>query len=460
MYKIGSLVILILAYNSCLLAQNTNAKIISEISLTLIPPSPVTDEIMLDIRAGIHNNNDSPKTIDIAFFLDKETMENTLHHEKLLIRGKSSKGIKFFWPTKNKSGEHKIILVCRYGENIDRVERSMQIITSDIPSTRKIDGAFMGFYHWSETEGKYWNADIKRMTDDQWRELVNAQHELEMNIIVMQELFRNQMYVDKHNIEKEGYRGLAYYPSHLFQKRMPITAHDPVEAVLSQADKNGMNVFIGVGLYAWFDFTKGSLEWHKKVANELWKKYGHHTSFYGWYISEEKDGGLGTSRQREDIVNFFKGFSAYVHKLAPDKPVMLATNSYNIHSAEATYARLLPFLDILCPFGFHRMPKGDYTGEEAANVLQKLCNNARTHLWMDMEVFDFAPDTALVPRPITGLLSDLQRFPNFEKIICYQFPGLLNSPDMSIKPGGEKTVQLFLDYKKYLDEWHKYKKIN
>src|SRR5438067_7694883 len=106
----------------------------------------------------------------------------------------------------------------------------------------------MGFYHWSETEGKHWNADIRTMTDNQWRELIDAQHELGMDIIVMQEVFRNQMYVDQHHIEKEGYKGFSYYPSHLFPGRMPITSQDPVEAVLSEADKNGMSVFVAVGL--------------------------------------------------------------------------------------------------------------------------------------------------------------------------------------------------------------------
>jgi len=124
---------------------------------------------------------------------------------------------------------------------------------------------------------------------------------------------------------------------------------------------------------------------------------------------------------------------------------MLATNSHNVRSAQAAYAKLLPYLDILCPFGFHRKPKNDLTGEQVAAMLQKLCDIASSHLWMDMEVFDFehgAPGTldALVSRPIKGLLSDLHRFPNFEKIICYQFPGLISSPDMSIKPGGENTM--------------------
>ena len=450
------LVIIILILNSASLQAQNIANKKQLVSLTLIPPSPITDQINLDIRAGIWNHGNIPKTFSVYFYLDQEKDGNTLYQKKITVGSNSSSGVKFLWPTKTKAGEHKIILVCRAGNNIFRKVNTIEIIASNIRSTKKIDGAWINFYHWSDEEGKHWNADIKKATDNQWRELIDAQHELAMNIVVMQELFRNQMYVDSNRIEKDGYKGFAFYPSNLFPGRMPIAAKDPVEDVLSEADKNGMHVFVGVGLYAWFDFSKGSLEWHKKVANELWEKYGHHPSFYGWYVSEEMDGGLGNAHQRKDIVDFFREFSDFVHKLTPDKPIMLATNSQHISSAIETYKKLLPNLDILCTFGFHRMPKGDYTGEEAANVLQELCNASSTHLWMDMEVFDFehgAPGTldALVPRPVKGLLSDLRRFPNFEKIICYQFPGLLNSPASSIHPGGENTVKLFLDYKKYLD---------
>ncbi len=425
------------------------------VSLTLIPPSPVTDQIILDIRAGIRNEGKTSKAFEVNFYLDTENNSNLLNHSNIVVAPKTANAVKFRWPTNNKAGDHKIILVCKSGKNIYRYQRLISILSSTIRSTKQIDGAWINFYHWSDEEGKHWNADIKKMTNDQWRELINAQHQLEMNVVVMQELFRNQVYVDAQTIEKDGYKGRAFYPSKLFPERMPIAANDPVEAVLSEADKNGMDVFVAVGLYAWFDFTKGSLEWHKKVAKELWDKYGHHPSFYGWYISEEMDGGLGDEKHREQIVDFFKGFSKYVKTLAPEKPVMLATNSHNVRSAQATYARLLPYLDILCPFGFHRMPKDDYTGEEVAAVLQKLCDNASSHLWMDMEVFDFEKGAAgtldaLVPRPIKGLLSDLHRFPNFEKILCYQYPGLMNSPEMSIKPGGENTVKLFLAYKNYL----------
>jgi hypothetical protein len=67
-----------------------------------------------------------------------------------------------------------------------------------------------------------------------------------------------------------------------------------------------------------------------------------------------------------------------------------------------------------------------------------------------MEAFLF-DGKALVPRPIGGLLGDMRRFPNFEKILCYQYPGIFNAPESRITPGGPPTVVLYKDYRKYLE---------
>ena len=84
-------------------------------------------------------------------------------------------------------------------------------------------------------------------------------------------------------------------------------------------------------------------------------------------------------------------------------------------------------------------------------VFQSLCDAAGTHLWMDVESFVFRNGVELHPRPIEGLISDFRRFPNFERILHYQFPGRMSSPEMSRKPGGEPSVKLYLDYKKWLE---------
>ena len=103
-------------------------------------------------------------------------------------------------------------------------------------------------------------------SDDQWREMIRSMHKVGMDIIVIQEVFRNEQYVGKHDVTIETYQGKAFYPSDLYEGRMEIAAKDPVEAILAEADKHGMHVMMGVGMFAWFDFTPESLEWHKRVA--------------------------------------------------------------------------------------------------------------------------------------------------------------------------------------------------
>ena len=97
------------------------------------------------------------------------------------------------------------------------------------------------------------------MTCDQWREMIRSMHAVGMDIVVLQELFRNQAYVGDHSLTVSNYSGKAFYPSRLYPGRMDIACDDPVEAILSECDSLGMNVMMGVGMFAWFDFTPESL---------------------------------------------------------------------------------------------------------------------------------------------------------------------------------------------------------
>ena len=449
----------LLAISSLLPAKN-------DVLLTLIPPGKVTDKINLDIRAGVVNNTDTDKTYNVSLYWDHVNEESLLSNDSFTLISGRSEVIKVNFPTKGKQGIHKVLLRVSDGTNNYREEKKVEIIKSSIRSTQMISGAWAGIYHWSEIEGKHWNNDIKKMTDGQWKEMVRAMHKIDMDMIVVQEVFRNEQYVGKHSQTVENYAGKAFYPSALYSERMPITAKAPLEAIFSEADKNDMQVLVGVGMYAWFDFTSESLKWHKRVAKELWELYGHHKSFYAFYISEESGGGLDnwekTAEQRQqrkdDIVNFFKEMKAYCNSFAPGKPIMLATNSFEVPNGMDTYPKLLDYLDILCPFGFARMPKGDLTGKETADLLQDVCDKKGAHLWFDLEAFLFNPDNSLYPRPIEEIVHDLNLFDNFEKILCYQFPGVFNDPKMSIRIGEESTIKLFKGYQNYLKQLKKTRK--
>jgi len=377
--------IYILFFITVLLLQGITLGAEFSSSITLVPPSPVSDKINLSVNGAVWNNENQEKEFNLSIYLDEEL----LHKESLLIPANSAKGIYFQMPTNNHVGVHQIIFVTESDGKKEKKTQSLEIFHSENRSLGTIDGAWSGFYMWGK-EGLLWNDELVKMNDVQWREHARAMNETGMNVVVLQESFRSQMFVGSHSIEKKGYIGKAYYPSKLYSGRMPIESEDPIETILSEADKRKMNVFLPVGLYAWFDFTEGSLQWHKKVAKELWDRYGQHPSFYGWYISEEIDGSLIPDKNKmeiadqrhDEIVHFFKEFRNYVRTLAPDKPVMLASNSHHIELGIDVYPKLLEHLDILCPFGSHRQPEGDLSGEEVAEKLQKLCDDAGSHLWM------------------------------------------------------------------------------
>lgn len=74
----------------------------------------------------------------------------------------SSREIKFSLKTTNKIGRNRIILKVKEKNEEFTISKDFEVINSEIRSTRLIDGAWAGLYHWSEIEGKYWNPDIKR----------------------------------------------------------------------------------------------------------------------------------------------------------------------------------------------------------------------------------------------------------------------------------------------------------
>jgi hypothetical protein len=424
--------------------------------LELIPPSPVTDKIALDLRGAVENVSARPLDLRAALYLDRENAAGLLDAKTLHVAAHTSAGIYSQRSTTGLVGSHRVLLVVECAGRKLRAERALEVISSATASTRTIDGAWAGIVHWSEEEGVHWNPVLRTLGDEDWREQIRGMHGLGMDTVVIQETFRNEKYYGRHRIPQTGYKGLAYYPSSLVTGRVKMAMTDPIETILDEAGRLGMHVFLGVGLYAWFDFSADSLAWHKRVARELWRRYGRHSSFYGWYVSEETYGNLvpdqgerAKLRYRRELELFFAGLQAQCRRLAPEKPILFAPNTFGLRESHEAWEPILRHVDILCPFGFQRMPADDFTATEAVATWNKICRLSRTHLWMDMEAFDF-DGKALVPREVASMITELRAHPEFEKILCYQYPGLFNAPETHVKPGGEPTVRLYLVYREYL----------
>jgi len=336
------------------------------------------------------------------------------------------------------------------GTLLDVKRRNYRIIESPCHSTRLIDGCWISIYHWSEEEGRWFNNALKELTEADWKDQIYAMHRVGINGIVITHSFINNEYAGKHSMTADTYKGKALYPSALYPDRMPIAAADPLEAILTAADDCGMAVFLGVGTFAWFDFSPESLKWHMAVTEELYGMYGRHPSLYGWYVCEEIFGALYydwpyvEDEKYKDIVHFFQSYKQFIHRLTPTKPVALAPNNIRFHEFAEQWKEILAHVDILLPFAFARDPDNLNIAE-----IQEICKPSGTHFWVDMEMFDWPLDNGLVPKSMDDMIKEIRTYDALEQLYGFQFTGLMNDPDSPHDLGGEAAKRLYRDYGAY-----------
>lgn len=332
---------------------------------------------------------------------------------------------------------------------LETLRRWFEIVASPVNATRLLDGCWVSLYNWSEDEARWFNPGLKKLTAEGWRQQVYSMHKIGVTAIVIQNVFDSPHYAYRHSMTADTYDGKAFYSSDFVSRRMPIACEDPIEAILSAADVCNMAVFPGVGLYAWFDFSPESLKWHKQVTQELHTRYGHHPSFYGWYISEEIWGALYfeddavPDEKYLDIRDFFREYRAFVHQLTPTKPVALAPNNIHMHWYSEQWHEILQHLDILIPFAFAR---SEYNLKEIA----AMCDRAGTHFWVDMEIFANPFTEGLRPKTGPELIKEIRQYDSLEQIYGYQYTGLLNEPGHRMELGGEDTEALYTAYRDYV----------
>jgi hypothetical protein len=98
-------------------------------------------------------------------------------------------------------------------------------------------------------------------------------------------------------------------------------AFDLLGMFLDLADQHGMKFYCGIfdsGRYWMTGDFKKEVEINKFFLDELWAKYGHHPSFYGWYLSQE------VSRRKGGIVESFSEIGKHAKALSGGKPCLIS----------------------------------------------------------------------------------------------------------------------------------------
>ena len=305
-------------------------------------------------------------------------------------------------------------------------------------SVKPIEGSWFEFQHHSEVEGKYWNPALEKFTAEQWDAKVKEIAQTGMRYLVLLDV----AIYDK-----------SFYPSKLLPQHKMGCA-DPLEAILTAADKYNIRFFVSNGFFGnWRNpalLMKDS-EVNKlrlKAMNELAENYGHHKSFYGWYYPNE----TGINGHYDDFfINYVNTSSAEAARLMPKSKTLIAPYGTRKVIADEKYVRQLEELDVdfiayQDEIGVEKTQIDESAGYfESLYKLHKKAAKAR--IWADVEVFRFEGavyNSALLPASPERVIAQLEAVsPYVEKILIYQYLGMLNAPNSKAFAGHPDSTELY-----------------
>lgn len=308
---------------------------------------------------------------------------------------------------------------------------------------KPIEGSWFEFQHHSLVEGKYWNPTLWDFTANQWDYKVKEIAQAGIKYLV---LLNTAIY------------GKSYYPSKLLPKH-EMGCEDPLEVVLTAADKYGIKFFVSNGFYGeWTKpaFLMGDKEVEKlrlQSMNEIAEKYAHHKSFYGWYYPNE----TGIRGHFDDVfINYVNVSSAEAAKLTPKAKTLIAPYGTRNVVNDEEYVRQIESLDVDFVAYQDEIGVEKTAVEESAGFFESLYKlhkkASKSRLWADVEVFKFEGDvyrSALLPAPYERVVEQLKAVsPYVEKILIYQYIGLINNPNTYTFSGHTDSVQLYEGLKK------------
>lgn len=314
---------------------------------------------------------------------------------------------------------------------------------------KPIEGSWFEFRHHSTVEGRDWNPACAEFTAEQWEEKIKEAAELGIKYLVLMCVALYER---------------AYYKTDIFPYAS-IKCQDPIEAVLSAADKYGIKFFMSNDFWGnWADANEmlTDPDVHRrrlKCMEELVERYGHHKSFYGWYWPNEAeiDGHFS-----DRVISYVNACSKEGRLLRPDAKILIAPYGTRKVSADDKYVRQLEQMDVDIiayqdEVGIGRTQVGDSAGYY--ETLRKLHDQVpQRALWADVEVFVFEGEwykSALLPASFDRVEKQLAAVSDFvDTILIYQFQGMMNKPHSKAFAGHPDSVKLYTDYVNWLKANH------
>lgn len=268
-----------------------------------------------------------------------------------------------------------------------------------------------------------------------------------------------------------GYHRWQTFPSEILseQEKCFPPSVDLVDLFLQLSTKYGMKFYFGLydsGRY-WEDvdfWTNGNYEReviiNKAVIEEVWNKYGHHSSFAGWYLSQE------CSRNNGKIVEMFSTLGSYCKQISGGLPVLISpyidgtksVSQYDTqtrrdsgislkdHTSEwdQIFKGIQGAVDIVA-FQDGHVEYDQLAGFLAAN--KQLCDKYGLHCWTNSETFDRDMPIKFLPIKWDKLKLKLETaaLVGIENAITFEFSHFMSPQSAYLQAG-----HLYNRYREYL----------
>ena len=241
------------------------------------------------------------------------------------------------------------------------------------------------------------------------------------------ELYR-QIGIDTVVIIRAGYRNRCIFPAKSIPDLLPVY-EDLGDLFFSLADEIGLNVFFGTydSGHHWIKRSWWKeVEVNRAFLDEAADRYGHHTSFKGWYLAHE------TGKDDAHIIDLFREIGGHCRGLK-DVPILISPypqgakqsgeNALTLEESFDHWDRI--FASTKGSFDFCAFQDGQVHYQELPKFVGGIAKLGAKHgvtIWSNLESFDRDMPIKFPPADWRNLRFKLETAAQVaEKIITFEF---------------------------------------
>ncbi len=321
----------------------------------------------------------------------------------------------------------------------------------------RISGSFFDLIHINWFDAAYWTDTCLHWPEASWRALIRDMHGIGIDTAIC---------------VSTAFWGRPLFPGYENTVGIPIKfgCRDPLGACVDEAERLGMKLFFGVGVRGRVsqvrDYTGMQppwpevwFRWNTALAEALVDRFGRRKCFAGLYVSYEID------FRDYQVALYEKLVKEYLRPAIGDVKLLASPGSLGRHKN----------LDLLCGqierMGINILAPQDYGGRRSkvADALELVQGNAEAlrrvggrlrdmgvSVWSNCELFNLRANPSgrgvCVPGPIERIVKQIEmQAPVADKLICYQYQGIMNRRTDLVDIGHPSTDTLYRGYVAYLN---------